>query len=76
MCSLAANLALDLGHASLQLDQLHIQGRLLTSEGSRLLLQAAILVLLVRVVSFHFFLDLEVLIGQSLADLLGLQSDH
>ena len=70
------DLALHLGHAPLQLDQLHVQSGLLAFERSDLLLETAVFVLLVGVVALHFLFNFEVFVGQSLAHLLGLQSDH
>ena len=69
-----ANLEFELGHSALQLQQLHVQSSLLTLESSHLLLYSRVLGLLMRVVSLHFLLDLEVLIGQRLANILRLHS--
>ena len=69
-----ANLEFELSHSTLQLQQLHVQGSLLALERSHLLLYSRVLGLLMRVVSLHFLLDLEVLIGQRLANILRLHS--
>ena len=70
-----AHLELELGHTTLQLEQLHIQGGLLAAKGRHLLLQARILGLLMRVVTFHFFFNFKVFVGEGLADLLGLHGE-
>ena len=73
---MVAHLALDLGHSALQLNQLHVQSGLLAFEGSHLLLQAAVFVLLVGVVALHLLLDLEVFVGEGLSDLLSLKGNN
>ena len=78
VCSVffVAHLHLQLGDAPLQLEQLHVEGRLLASQRRNLLLDSRVLGLLVRVVAFHLFFDLEVFVGQRLAHLLRLHCQH
>lgn len=75
-CLLRSHIALNFGHASLQLNQLHVKSGLLAAQRSSLLLETTVLCLLVGLVSLHLLLHLEVLIGERLAHLLRLQSDH
>jgi hypothetical protein len=71
-----AHLQFQLGHSSLQFEQLHVEGGLLAAHCRHLLLNARVLGFLMGVVPFHFFFDLEILIGERLADFLGLESEH
>ena len=71
-----AHIHFDIGHTSLQFNQLHIEGSLLASKRSCLLLQATVLGLLVGLVSLHFLLNLKILISEGLAHLLCLEGDH
>lgn len=73
--SRASQLVLQGRHATFELQHLHVQGGLLTAEGSNLLLEARILLLLVRKVPLDVFLDLEELVGEGLSDVLGLKSE-
>ena len=70
VCS--TDLQLEFCHASFELQQLHIQCRLLTFKCSNLLLNPWIFCLLMRIVPFHFFFYFEVLVSESLTDVLGL----
>jgi len=70
------HLQFQLGHSSLELEQLHVEGGLLAAECRHLLLNARVLSFLMGVVPFHLLLDLEVLIGECLADFLGLEGKH
>lgn len=73
---MVTNVEFNLSHAALQLNQLHVKGGLLSTQGGDLLLKATVLVLLVSIVALHFLFHLEVLVGEGLADFLGLESDH
>jgi len=75
-CRLCSHIALNFGHASFQLNQLHVKCGLLAPQCSSLLLETTVFCLLVGLVTLHLLLDLEVLIGQCLAHLLRLQGDH
>ena len=71
-----ADLDLELSHSPLHFEQLHVEGGLFTPKCSNLLLNARVLGLLESVVTFHFLLDLEVLVCQSLAHFLCLELKH
>ena len=68
----ATELSLQGCHASLQLHHLHIEGGLLASESSDLLLEPSILLLLVGKVTLDVLLNFEQLISESFADVLSL----
>ena len=68
-----ADLFLEVLHSPLELDDLHVQGGLLAPECGDLLLVPSIFLLLTREVSLDVFFDLEKLVGQGLADILGLK---
>ena len=71
-----SDLHLQLGHSSLHLEQLHVEGSLLAPECSNLLLDARVLSLLESVVALHFLLHLEVLVSEGFAHLLCLQREY
>ena len=73
---LLSNLELELSHAALQLEKLHVEGGLLTAERRHLLLQARVFSLLVRIVPFHLLLNFEILVSQGLTRLLCLHGQH
>ena len=72
---LLADLQLELRHAALQLEQLHVKGGLLASQCRHLLLETRILRFLVGVVPLHLLLNLEVLVCKRLSHLLGLKGE-
>ena len=68
-----ADLPLEVLHPPLELDDLHVQGGLLAPECGDLLLIPCIFLLLSREVSLDVLFDLEKLVGEGLADILGLK---
>ena len=60
-------------HASLEFDHLHVEGGLLAAESSDLLLEARILLLLLREVTLDVLLYLEKFVGQRLSHVLSLK---
>jgi hypothetical protein len=68
-----ADLSLEVFHPPFELNDLHVQGGLLAPECSNLLLVPSIFLLLTREVSLDVLFDLEKLVGESLADILGLK---
>jgi len=70
------DLHLEFGHSALLFEQLHVEGGLLTPECGHLLLDAGVLSLLESVMTLHFLLDLEVLVSEGFADLLGLEGQN
>ncbi len=63
-------------HATLQFEHLHVDGRLLASESSDLLLETGVLLFLVREVALDIFLHLEKLVCEGLSDVLCLESER
>lgn len=72
---MSANLSLKVLHASLQLDNLHIEGGLLAPEGSDLLLEAGVFLFLPREVTLDVLLHFEQLICQGFTHILGLECE-
>ena len=70
---MCADLSLKVLHPPLQFDDLHVEGGLLAPEGSDLLLEPRVLLLLTRKVTLDVLLYLEEFIGESFADVLGLK---
>ena len=73
--SASPEVSLKCGHASFKLYHLHVKGSLFTAEGCYLLLEARVLLLLMRKVTLDIFFNFEKLVGQSLAHILCLQSE-
>jgi len=71
-----SNLEFKFCHSSLELEELHIEGSLLSLEGGDLLLYSRVLCLLMGVMSLHLLLDLEILIGKSFSNILGLHCEN
>ena len=67
-----ADLPLEVLHPPLELDDLHVQGGRLAPECGDLLLVPCIFLLLSREVPLDVLFDLEKLVGEGLADILGL----
>lgn len=72
---MSADLSLKVLHASLQLDNLHIEGGLLAPEGSDLLLETCVLLFLPCEVTLDVLLHLEQLVCQGFAHILGLECE-
>ena len=67
------NLSLQFSHSSLKLQQLHIKSGLLASQSCNLLLNSRVFSFLESIVSFHFFFNFEILIGEGFAYFLCFQ---
>jgi hypothetical protein len=67
-----ADLFLEVLHSSLEFDYLHVKSGLLAPECGDLLLEARVLLLLTSKVPLDVLLDLEKLVGEGFADVLGL----
>ena len=71
--SVAPDVPLESPHASLEFDHLHVKGGLLAAESSDLLLEARILLLLLREVTLDVLLYLEKFVRQRLSHVLSLK---